>query len=136
MLIEELLGYPFSIYEGTAIELQNAIDDILLRARKGNIQNLNLMDLAGELSKSVGIYIDPRDPEFKQTLIDVLTQSDWVEHVAPTGKIVLKKAGEFQPGAGKEPGEEVEKNRKEQERKVQKIASKNVKDKATGGGEL
>lgn len=136
MLIEEMLGYPFSIYEGTAIELQNAVDDIILRARKGNIENLNLRDLAGELNMSVGIYIDPNDPEFRQTLIDVLEQNDWVQQIAPTGKIILKKANEFQPNAGKEPGEEMQKGREEQTKKVQKLAAKNIKDKAGGGNEL
>lgn len=136
MLIEEMLGYPFSIYEGTAIELQNAVDDIILRARKGNIENLNLRDLAGELNMSVGIYIDPNDPEFRQTLIDVLEQNDWVQQVAPTGKIILKKANEFQPNASNEPGEEMQKGRDEQTKKAQKIASKNIKDRAGGGDKL
>ena len=136
MLIEEMIGYPFSIYEGIAIELQNAVDDIILRARKGNIKSLNLRDLAGELNKSVGIYIDPDDPEFRQTLIDVLEQNDWVQQVAPTGKIIIKKANEFQPNEGKEPGEEMQKGRDEQSKKVQKMAAKNVKAKAGGGDKL
>ena len=136
MLISEMLGRPFSVYEGTAVELQYAVDDIILRARKGNIESLNLQDLAGELNKSVGIYIDPEDPEFRQTLIDVLEQNDWVQQVAPTGKIIIKKANEFQPNAGQEPGEEMQKGRDEQTAKVQKIASKNVKDKATGGDKV
>lgn len=131
MLINEMLGYSFSVHEGTANELQYAVDDIILRARKGNIESLDLHDLAGELNKSVGIYIDADDPEFRQTLIDVLQQNDWVQQVAPTGKILIKKANEFQP-IDAEPGEEVQKGRDEQEKKVQKMASKNVKDKAGG----
>lgn len=131
MLIREMLGRPFSVYEGTAIELQNAVDDIILRARKGNIESLNLEDLAGELNKTVGIFIDPNDPEFRQTLMDVLEQNDWVQQVAPTGKIIIKKADEFQP-TDAEPGEEVQKGRDEQSKKVQKMAAKNVKANAGG----
>jgi len=131
MIITELLGHPL-IVEGDDVELQHAIDDIILRARRGNIRHLDLHDLAGELSKSVGIFIDPNNEEFKQKLIDVLQQNDWVSEVWPTGKIVIKAPGEFQPG-DEEPGDEIEQARDDQRAKVQKIAAKRVKDQ---GGEL
>lgn len=129
MIITELLGHPL-VVEGDDLELQYAIDDIILRARRGNIESLDLRDLAGELSKAVGIYIDPNNEEFKQRLIDVLQQNDWVSEIQPTGKIVMKVPGEFQPGS-EEPGNEIEQARDEQHAKVAKIASKNVKN----GGE-
>ena len=127
MLVEELLGHPLVLTETTSIELQYVVDDIILRARRGNIKELGLQDLAGELNKTVGIYIDPNNGEFRQRLTDVLLKNDWVREVSPTGKVVIKEPGEFQPEQGTEPGEEVQKTRDEQERKAQKIASKNVK---------
>lgn len=132
MIITELLGHPL-VVEGDDVELQYAIDDIILRARKGNITEINLRDLAGELSKAVGIYIDPDNEEFKQKLMDVLQQNDWVAEVQPTGKIVIKSPDEFQPAfGGGEPGDEIEQARDDQHAKAQKIASKNIKNK---GGE-
>ena len=130
-----MLGHPFFERAGehAGIDLQHEVDDIILRARKGNIEHLDLNDLAGELNKSVGIYIDPANEEFRQRLMDVLQQNDWVREVSPTGQIVIKSAEEFQPEQGQEPGEEIKMGQEEQEKKVQKIASKNVKDK---GGEL
>lgn len=133
MIITELLGHPILV-EGDDVELQYAIDDIILRARKGNVADLDLRDLAGELSKTVGIFIDPDNDEFKQKLITVLQQNDWISEVHPTGKIVIKTPDEFQPAAGGgEPGDEIEQARNDQQAKVQKLAAKNVKDK---GGEI
>jgi len=130
MIITELLGHPLVI-EGDDVELQYAIDDIILRARKGGVTELNLVDLAGELDHMVGTFIDPRNPEFKEKLMSVLEQNDWVSEVHATGKIVIKTPGEFQPGGAEEPGDEIEQARDDQEAKVAKIASKNVRN----GGE-
>ncbi len=127
MIITELLGHPLVI-EGDDVELQYAIDDIILRARKGGVTELNLLDLAGELSHMVGIFIDPQNEEFKEKLMSVLQQNDWVSEVNPTGKIVIKTPGEFQPGGAGEPGDEIEQVRNDQHAKAQKIASKNVKN--------
>ena len=127
MLVEELLGYPLALSETTSVEMQDAVDDIILRARKGNVTNLSLLDLAGEISKVVGIYIDPTNEEFKQRLMDVLLQNDWVREVSPSGRIVIKTPDEFQPGQ-EEPGQEIEKSRDDQRNKVQKVAMKNVQN--------
>ena len=61
MLIEELIGSRV-VLENDAIKLQHAVEDILLRARKGNIPELNLADIAGEVS-TINMYIDPDDTD-------------------------------------------------------------------------
>lgn len=127
MLIEELIGDRLIIEDG-AIELQHEIDDIILRARKGEIYELTLDDITGELNKSrPELYIDPRDEEFKQTLIDVLQQSDWISHADPGGRVVLKKPEEMLPGE-EEPGSEMQRAQDRQHDKVQKNAMKDVRN--------
>jgi len=130
MLIEEIIKKKTIFLEGLSPELRDDIDDILLRARIGNIPNLNINDLAGELNKSTEIYINPRDPEFKNNLINYLQKSDVVKGISPTGNIILKKIGGKDKPDKSKPGNEIEKERNKLKQKVQKTASKNVRDKA------
>ncbi len=121
----ELLGAR--LVERGDIELQHAVEDILLRARKGNIPELDFSDIIGELNKTrPEMYINPNDEEFKQTLIDVLQQSDWVQHADPSGTVTMKKPGEVTPGS-EEPGAEVKQAQDRQHDKAQKTAMSNVK---------
>lgn len=127
MLIEELIGARLVLERGD-IDLQNDIEDILLRARKGNIPELGLSDIVGELNKMrPEVYIDPNDEEFRQTLVGVLQQSDWVKHADPSGSVILKKPEEMLP-SDEDPGEEVQKAEDIQHAKAQKFAMKNVRD--------
>lgn len=127
----ELLGSR--LVERGDIELQHDVDDILLRAWESKIPELNLGDIAGELSKmhAGDGFINPRDDAFKQELIDVIQKSDLVQHV-DTGRVVLKKPGDMTP-SGEEPGEEIKKVQDKQHDKNQKTAMKNIK---SGGNEL
>ncbi len=123
----ELFGSRLVLERGD-IELQQAVEDILLRARTGNIPELNLADIAGELDKmhSYDGYIDPHDGEFIQTLIGVLQQSDWVKHADPSGRVVLKSPEEMIPN-DEEPGDEVEQAQDKQHDKAEKTAMQNIK---------
>lgn len=123
MLIEELIG----LKEASQVELQQAVEDMLLRARKNHISELDLDSLVSELSKEFpGIYVRPGDTEFKQEVSNLLHQSDWVSGVNPTGKVLLKKPGELNKLTG-EPGAEIEKQKQAQKQKVQRDAMSKVK---------
>ena len=140
MLIEELIGHPLILEDPFAEHsvLAHAVDDLILRARKGQIPKLNFRDISVELNKAQpSLYINPEDPEFKNSLMQYLQQNNWVSQVMPTGDVVFKTADELQVGSEGEPaGEELEKEREEQSKKAGKIASKGVKDRAKNRGEL
>lgn len=121
MLIQELM-------EDADIELQHAVEDILLRARKGNIKNLNLDDIIGELNKTFlgSIYLNPNDEEFKQDLTNILRQSDWVSGVMPTGSVTLKDPSEVGDTVT-EPGDEIQRQQDRQQQQVQRSAMQKVK---------
>lgn len=127
MLIEELLGAQLVLERGD-IDLQHDVEDILLRAERGNIEMLGLSDIIGELNHlNTSIYLDPRDEAFKQSLVDVLEQNALVDHIDPsTGSVVLRKPGDMQSDM-EEPESEVDKEQDKQHDKSEKIAMKNVR---------
>ena len=122
MRIKELFEYM-----DVEQSLQQELEDIILRARKGNISMLDIDDVIGELNMSIdGFYLDMRDEEGKQKIIDILRSGDWVEQVLPNGKIKIKHPGSI-PHDDTEVGDEAQKSEDERKRKAQKIAMKNVK---------
>ncbi len=126
MLIEELLGAQLVLERGD-IELQHDVEDILLMARKNGMAQLNFIDIIGELNHlNPNMFLDPRDEEFKQTLIGVLEQSEWVKSADSSGLVIMK--GPEDSISGEEgPGEEAEKEQDKQHDKANKTAMKNVR---------
>ena len=134
MLIEELLGREFALEDEMLsgnVELQKAVDDILLILRKRNHNEVSLSDIANELRMSTNthVYINPNDPEFKSTLIDTLQRNDWVEDIV-ADTVRIKRGDDISIGAGNEVGDAAAAEEKRRKEKVNKIASKNIRDKA------
>lgn len=134
MLIEELLGREFALEDtmlsGT-VELQKAIDDIVLLLRKRGLQKVNLIDIANELRMATKgrIYINPNDPEFKSTLIDTLERNDWIEDVV-ADTVRIRRGDSVPMDAGKEVGDAAAAEEKKRKEKVHKVAAKDIRDKA------
>lgn len=123
MLIEELLGE-----DGFAgdVEIQNSLEDILVQLHHQGIKSVGLNDIAGELSKAVGsVQVNPDEPDFLDVLRQSLEQNKWVSSISPTGQVILKQSGEED--------DEAKKDISKQDRKLQKIASKNLKQKNKTG---
>ncbi len=134
MLIEELLGREFALEDemlsGT-VELQKAVDDIVLLLRKRSYEKVSLGDIANELRMATKgrVYINPNDPEFKSTLIDTLERNDWVEDVV-ADTVRIKRGDEISIGADKEVGDAAAAEEKKRKEKVHKVAAKDIRDKA------
>jgi len=140
MLIEELLGREFALEDEMLsgnVELQKAVDDILLLLRKRNHQEVSLADIANELRMSTNnhVYINPNDPEFKSTLIDTLERNDWVEDVV-ADTVRIKRGDSVPMGADKNVGDAAAAEEKKRKEKAHKIASKNIRDTASKSGGL
>jgi hypothetical protein len=135
MLINEVLGHKLDLTEfdiSPDIRLEQALDDIILRLRQGNIDEVGLADIAGEINKEIPtIDVDINDPEFKNDLIRALEENDWVKEVSED-KVFLNRDGDFEPTI--EPGAEMKAKRKRTVADVSKQAMKNVKDKENAGG--
>ncbi len=134
MLIEELLGREFALEDEMLsgnVELQKAVDDILLILRKRNHNEVSLSDIANELRMSTNthVYINPNDPEFKSTLIDTLQRNDWVEDIV-ADTVRIKRGDDISIGADNEVGDAAAAEEKRRKEKVNKIASKDIRDKA------
>jgi len=134
MLIEELLGRDFALEDRMLhgnVELQKAIDDIVLLLRKRKIQKANLGDIANELRMATKgqVYINPNDPEFKSTLIDALKTNDWVEDIV-ADTVRFRRGDEISIGADKEVGDAAAAEEKKRKERAHKIASKDIRDKA------
>ncbi len=134
MLIEELLGREFALEDEMLsgnVELQKAVDDILLILRKRNHNEVSLSDIANELRMSTNthVYINPNDPEFKSTLIDTLQRNDWVEDVV-ADTVRIKRGDDISIGADNEVGDAAAAEEKRRKEKVNKIASKDIRDRA------
>jgi len=140
MLIEELLGREFALEDEMLsgnVELQKAIDDILLVLRKRNHNEVSLSDIANELRMSTNthVYINPNDPEFKSTLIDTLQRNDWVEDIV-ADTVRIKRGDDISIGSDNEAGDAAEAEEERRKEKVNKIASKDIRDKANKSGGL
>ena len=134
MLIEELLGREFALEDEMLsgnVELQKAVDDILLILRKRNHNEVSLSDIANELRMSTNshVYINPNDPEFKSTLIDTLQRNDWVEDIV-ADTVRIKRGDDISIGTDNEAGDAAEAEEKRRKEKVNKIASKDIRDRA------
>ena len=134
MLIEELLGRKFALEDRMLsgnVELQKAIDDIVLLLRKRNYQKVSLSDIANELRMITKgqIYINPNDPEFKSTLIDALKTNDWVEDIV-ADTVRIKRGDEISIGAENEVGDAAAAEEKKRKEKAHKVAAKDIRDKA------
>ena len=134
MLIEELLGREFALEDEMLsgnVELQKAVDDILLILRKRNHNEVSLSDIANELRMSTNthVYINPNDPEFKSTLIDTLQRNDWVEDIV-ADTVRIKRGDDISIGSDNEAGDAAEAEEKRRKEKVNKIASKDIRDRA------
>lgn len=132
MLLMEVLQ-PF-LEEPTVLvddDIALAIDNIVLRARQRNDWETNLDYVVREVASFMDdVYIDPTDSDFRQTVIDALQANNMVQHVDPTGKVVIADPNKQPRSDAGEPGAEMKKQQKKQSDKVQKIAAKNVKNKA------
>lgn len=134
MLIEELLGREFALEDemlsGT-VELQKAVDDIVLLLRKRNHEKVSLGDIANELRMATKgrVYINPNDPEFKSTLIDTLERNDWVENVV-ADTVRIKRGDDISIGADNEVGDAAAAEEKKRKEKAHKVAAKDIRDKA------
>lgn len=138
MLIEELLGKQI-IFESnnssSEEELKDIINDIILRLRQSDIEELDLNLLAVELGRELdGIYINIDDAETKNLIINLVKQNDWVKGITPNGVIQIKKTGEVDIDDD-QLGDELKKAKEKEQSKIQKIASKNVKAKSKGKNE-
>ncbi len=134
MLIEELLGREFALEDemlsGT-VELQKAVDDIVLLLRKRNHEKVSLSDIANELRMATKgqVYINPNDPEFKSTLIDALKTNDWVEDIV-ADTVRIRRGDDVPMGDDNEVGDAAAAEEKQRKQKAHKIASKDIRDKA------
>lgn len=140
MLIEELLGREFALEDTMLsgnVELQKAVDDIILLLRKRNQEKVGLGDLANELRMATKgqVYINPNDPEFKSTLIDTLKRNDWVEDVV-ADTVRIRRGDSVPMAAGKNVGDAAAAEEKKRKEKAHKVAAKDIKAKAnnTSGG--
>ncbi len=134
MLIEELLGRELALEDRMLygnVELQKAIDDIVLLLRKRNLQKVNLNDIANELRMVTKgqVYINPNDPEFKSTLIDALKTNDWVEDIV-ADTVRFRRGDEVPMNGENEVGDAAAAEEKKRKEKAHKIASKDIRDKA------
>lgn len=127
MLVRELLIEEFSGDE----QIANAVSDIVLGLRQRNIDEVGLNDIAGEVSKMIDIYVDPNGVEFKDTIRQNLLNTEWVDDVTGSGVVVLKKQTGFDHNG--KLGQNAEKAKDQQKKKVQKLASKNLKDRNREG---
>ena len=128
MFIDELLGRSIAEDDFAGdIEIQNALEDILVQLHHQGLEAVHLNDIAGELSKAVdSVQVNPNEPDFIEVLKTALEQNKWVSNVSSTGEVILKKPGE-------EDADDEEKNASKQSNKMQKLASKRVKDRSKAG---
>lgn len=134
MLIEELLGREFALEDRMLygnVELQKAIDDIVLLLRKRGLQKANLTDIANELRMATKgqVYINPNDPEFKSTLIDALKTNDWVEDIV-AGTVRIRRGDDVPMGDNNEVGDAAAAEEEKRKEKAHKVAAKDIRDKA------
>lgn len=134
MLIEELLGREFALEDRMLygnVELQKAIDDIVLLLRKRGLQKANLTDIANELRMATKgqVYINPNDPEFKSTLIDALKTNDWVEDIV-AGTVRIRRGDDVPMGDDNEVGDAAAAEEEKRKEKAHKVAAKDIRDKA------
>ena len=134
MLIEELLGPEFALEDRMLsgnVELQKAVDDIVLLLRKRNFDKISLGDIANELRMATKgqVYLNPNDPEFKSTLIDALKTNDWVEDIV-ADTVRIRRGDDISIGADNEVGDAAAAEEKKRKEKVNKLATKDIKDKA------
>jgi len=134
MLIEELLGREFALEDRMLygnVELQKAIDDIVLLLRKRGLQKANLTDIANELRMATKgqVYINPNDPEFKSTLIDALKTNDWVEDIV-ADTVRIRRGDDVPMGDDNEVGDAAAAEEEKRKEKAHKVAAKDIRDKA------
>ena len=134
----EILGHPLRFNEDEHNHhLQYELDDILLRAKQGNMTELSLEQLANEIVMSVqgSMGIQLNDQEFQERIKMILHDDaymDRISEVTPEGRVMLKQPGEFQAGSEDEVGDDAQQTQDEQSAKAQKLASRNVQNRSDG----
>jgi len=134
MLIKELFD-PKIIEDDFPgdVELQNALDDIMVQLHQRRMKEVGLDDIAGELSKAVdSIYINPNDPDFRDKLTSSLEKNRWVSQVTPNGMVQIAPSEKTSNG---DYGKDAEKDKEVQDRKMQKLGAKSL-DRKSKAGEL
>lgn len=137
MLIKELISQRLKEdnHFNADSQLDQAVDDIILRLRQNGIEKFDVRELANEINTTIdNIYLNPSDPEFRKDLINILQRNDWVTNVS--GSEVYLKQGDDSVGNSSDAGSELKKVRDKQHIKAQKTASKNIKRKSRQVGEL
>jgi len=131
MLIEDVTGRQL-ILEFNESLFKQAVNDLILKARMANVKEVKVGRLIGEIGKEFpDIYFDPNDLEIRDKVLEIISKNDWANMEANI--IHITQPGDVDK-LGKEPGKDVEQEKKERDMKANKIATKNIKQKFDNGG--